>query len=103
MKQNSDVDPQGARTADLAAAERSNLREGLPPSSPLCRELGQRIIRGELTYDQAIEMLGKHYRDGAPAVELGLGSTLAAIGEKHGGVELEPMRRDEPMRISDLS
>jgi len=102
MTQNSNTNPEGARAAALAAAERSNLREGLPPSSPLCRALGQRIIRGELTCDQAIEILGKHYRDGVPASEFGLGSALAEIGETHGGVELEPMRRDEPMRIADL-
>ncbi len=103
MTQNSNINPEGARAAALAAAERSNLREGLPPASPVARVLDAKLIRGELNYDQAIELLGKHYRDGVPAIELGLGSTLAAIGEKHGGVDLEPMRRDEPMRISDLS
>lgn len=103
MTQNSNTNPEGARVAALAAAERSNLREGLPPASPVARALDAKLIRSELTYDQAIEILGKHYRDGVPAVELGLGSTLTVISEKHGGVDLEPMRRDEPMRVSDLS
>ncbi|MFC4251599.1 hypothetical protein [Sinimarinibacterium flocculans] len=102
MTQNSNTNPEGARAAALAAAERSNLREGLPPASPVVRVLDAKLIRGELTYDQAIEILGKHYRDGVPASEFGLGSALAEIGETHGGVELEPMRRDEPMRIADL-
>jgi len=62
MKQSPKIHPQGALVADLAAAERSNIREGLPPSSPFARELEQRIIRGELSYDQAIDALGKHYR-----------------------------------------
>jgi len=62
MKQTPSIHPEGARSAALAAAERSNIREGLPPSSPFARELEQRIIRGELTYDQAIDALSKHYR-----------------------------------------
>lgn len=54
--------PEGARAAALAAAERSNLREGLPPSSPFAREIDTKLIRGEMTYDQAIVALGKHHR-----------------------------------------
>lgn len=54
--------PQGARAAALAAAERSNLREGLPPSSPYARTLEAQLVQGAVTFDQAIDALGKHYR-----------------------------------------
>jgi len=37
-----------------------------------------------------------------PAGALGLGSALAAIGAKYGGVDIELMRCDSPMRIADL-
>lgn len=62
MTNTPDIHPQGARAAALAAAERSNIREGLPPSSPFARGLEAQLVRGELTFDQAIDALGKHYR-----------------------------------------
>lgn len=37
-----------------------------------------------------------------PAGATRLGSALAAIGEKYGGIELELPNRDEPMRIAEL-
>lgn len=54
--------PEGARAAALAAAERSNIREGLPPASPFARALDSKLIRGEMSYDQVIAALGKHHR-----------------------------------------
>ncbi|MES0873708.1 hypothetical protein [Sinimarinibacterium thermocellulolyticum] len=62
MNHNSDIHPEGARAVALAAAERSNIREGLPPSSMFSRDLDAKLIRGEITYAQAIDALGKHYR-----------------------------------------
>ena len=53
-----------SRAAALAAAERSNRREGLPPSSAFGRQLDRRLIDGEIDYEQAITALAAHYRRG---------------------------------------
>jgi len=37
-----------------------------------------------------------------PAGTIRLGSALAAIGDKYGGIELEPASRDETMRTAEL-
>ena len=45
-----------ARIEGLQAAERSCVREGLPPRSQYARELGERYARQEISIEQAIEM-----------------------------------------------
>lgn len=54
--------PQGARAAAFNAAERSNLREGLPASSPFAKAVEAKVIQGDMSFSQAIDALGKHYR-----------------------------------------
>ena len=49
------------RREALLAAERSGMMEGLPPRSPLARELGERYAQGELTADEVCAALTRHY------------------------------------------
>ena len=51
-----------ARRAGLEAAERSNVREGLPPRSDAARALGERYAKGELTADQAVAEVVQYHR-----------------------------------------
>lgn len=52
---------QQARRRALDAAERSGVREGLPPVSDYAREIGARYAVGELTADQAIAFIIKYH------------------------------------------
>lgn len=50
-----------ARREALLAAERSGMMEGLPPASPLAKELGERYAIGEMTADEVVAELMKYY------------------------------------------
>ncbi len=50
------------RRAGLDAAERNNIREGLPPRSEFARAVGERYARGELTSDEAVAEVIKYHR-----------------------------------------
>jgi len=51
-----------ARREALAAAERSGIREGLPPVSEFARDVGERYAKGELTGEQGVAEIIKHHR-----------------------------------------
>lgn len=53
---------QRLRREALAAADRSNQMEGLPPPSAHAVAVGERYIRGEITVDQAVAEVLKPYR-----------------------------------------
>lgn len=57
------LEPQQARREALDAAERSGIREGLPPVSEFARVIGDRYVTGELTGDEGIEAIIQHHRD----------------------------------------
>lgn len=50
------------RLEGLEAAERSNVREGLPPRSTFAREVGQRYARQEISSDDGIRLIIEHHR-----------------------------------------
>jgi len=50
-----------ARREALDAAERSGVREGLPPASDYARAIAARYASGKLTADQAIAYIIKHH------------------------------------------
>jgi Antitoxin VbhA len=52
-----------ARRKALDAAERSGIREGLPPVSPVAREIAGRYATGELTADEAVALIVQQYRE----------------------------------------
>lgn len=53
------------RRAALAAADRSNDQEGLPPASPFAQALDASYIDGTLTAAQIAERLRGHYTKSA--------------------------------------
>lgn len=50
------------RRAGLEAAERSAIREGLPPRSEFARTVGEKYALGELTGEQGISEIVKYHR-----------------------------------------
>lgn len=57
------LEQQRQRREGLAAADRSNQMEGLPPPSAHARLIGERYIRGELTVDEAVAEVLKPYKE----------------------------------------
>jgi len=57
------TEEQAARREGLAAAERSGIREGLPPVSPPARAIAERYAVGELTADEAVELIAQLHRE----------------------------------------
>jgi hypothetical protein len=51
------------RLEGLEAAERSNVREGLPPRSTFAREVGQQYARQEISSDDGIRLIIEHHRN----------------------------------------
>lgn len=58
--QHSETRTQARRDA-LLAAERSGMMEGLPPASPFAREQEEQYAKGEITADEAVAAIIRHY------------------------------------------
>lgn len=57
------LEQQRQRREGLAAADRSNRMEGLPPVSSHALLIGERYIRGELTADEAVAEVLRPYKE----------------------------------------
>lgn len=57
------LEQQRQRREALAAADRSNTMEGLPPPSAHAVAVGERYIRGEITADEAVAEVLKPYKE----------------------------------------